>query len=225
MSKFIGVKMVEAEPMVAHEAMDRGYRVNTNDIDEKGYEVTYPDGYKSWCPADVFEASYFGLNPKNDGSKIFREDVEEFIGNVDVMTVGDKTTVVNAHTITGFNMVKHSSCVDPKNYSQELGKEYALEEVTNDLWAHLGFVLQWAKCGLKRQEVLPPHVQRMIDEHRELEQKISKLGVFIANSPNFKNLEVEEQERMKKQHIAMDEYFHILDERIAKAFENLGINK
>ena len=225
MSKFIGVKMVEAEPMIAHEAMDRGYRVNTNDIDEKGYEVTYPDGYKSWCPADVFEASYFGLNPKNDGSKIFREDVEEFIGNVDVMTVGDKTTVVNAHTITGFNMVKHSSCVDPKNYSQELGKEYALEEVTNDLWAHLGFVLQWAKCGLKRQEVLPPHVQRMIDEHRELEQKISKLGVFIANSPNFKNLEVEEQERMKKQHIAMDEYFHILDERIAKAFENLGINK
>lgn len=41
-------------------------------------------------------------------------------------------------------------CVDPKNYSEELGKQYAMEEVVNDLWAHLGFVLQWAKYGLKK---------------------------------------------------------------------------
>ena len=66
------------------------------------------------------------------------------------MTVGDKTTGVNAHTLTGFDMVRHSSCVDPKNYSQTLGKEYAMEEVVNDLWGHLGFVLQWAKYGLNR---------------------------------------------------------------------------
>lgn len=25
-----------------------------------------------------------------------------------------------------------------------------MEEVVNDLWAHLGFVLQWAKYGLKK---------------------------------------------------------------------------
>lgn len=56
----------------------------------------------------------------------------------------------NAHTLTGFDTVRHSSCVDPKNYSEELGKQYAMEEVVNDLWAHLGFVLQWAKYGLKK---------------------------------------------------------------------------
>lgn len=56
--------------------------------------------------------------------------------------------VVNAHTLTGFDTVRHSSCVDPKNYSEELGKEYAMEEVVNSLWGHLGFVLQWAKYGL-----------------------------------------------------------------------------
>lgn len=50
------------------------------------------------------------------------------------MTVGEKTTVVNAHTLTGFDMVRHSSCVDPKNYNEELGKQYALEVVTDDLW-------------------------------------------------------------------------------------------
>lgn len=26
--------------------------------------------------------------------------------------------------------------------------QYAMEEVVNDPWAHLGFVLQWAKYGL-----------------------------------------------------------------------------
>lgn len=154
MSKFIGVKMVEAVPMTAGQAANKGYRTPVaekySDLEAEGYEITYPDGYKSWCPKDVFEASYFGLVEKNDGTKILKEDVEAFIGNVDVMTVGDKTTVVNAHTLTGFDMVRHSSCVDPKNYSQELGKEYAMEEVVNNLWAHLGFVLQWAKYGLNR---------------------------------------------------------------------------
>lgn len=157
MSKFIGVKTVEAVPMTAIEADKKGYKVGkeiNNGVEHfpnpEGYEVTYSDGYKSWCPKDVFESSYFGLNKNNDGTKILREDVEEFIGNVDVMTVGDKTTVVNAHTLTGFGMVRHSSCVDPKNYNQELGKVYAMEEVVNDLWGHLGFVLQWAKYGLNR---------------------------------------------------------------------------
>lgn len=32
----------------------------------------------------------------------------------------------------------------------KLGKQYAMEEVVNNLWTHLGFVLQWAKYGLKK---------------------------------------------------------------------------
>ena len=116
--------------------------------DDMGYEVTYPDGYKSWTPKDVADAAYYPLSENNDGTKILKEDVENFITNVEVMTVGEKTTIVNAHTLTGFDTVRHSSCVDPKNYSEELGKQYAMEEVVNDLWAHLGFVLQWAKYGI-----------------------------------------------------------------------------
>ena len=49
MSKFIGVKMVEAVPMTAIEAFNRGYRV-PSDLNDgtQGYEVTYEGGYKSW---------------------------------------------------------------------------------------------------------------------------------------------------------------------------------
>ena len=140
--------MVELLAMTAAVALEKGYKTNGKSGSDEGYEVTYPDGYKSWCPKEVADASYFILDEKNDGTKILKEDVEKFITNVDVITVGAKTTVVNAHTLTGFDTVKHSSCVDPKNYNEELGKQYAMEEVINNLWAHLGFVLQWAKYGL-----------------------------------------------------------------------------
>lgn len=146
--KAIGIKMVELLAMTAAVALEKGYKTNGKSGSDEGYEVTYPDGYKSWCPKEVADASYFILDEKNDGTKILKEDVEKFITNVDVITVGTKTTVVNAHTLTGFDTVKHSSCVDPKNYNEELGKQYAMEEVINSLWAHLGFVLQWAKYGL-----------------------------------------------------------------------------
>ena len=146
--KAIGIKMVELLAMTAAVALEKGYKTNGKSENDEGYEVTYPDGYKSWCPKEVADASYFILDEKNDGTKILKEDVEKFITNVDVITVGAKTTVVNAHTLTGFDTVKHSSCVDPKNYNEELGKQYAMEEVIKSLWAHLGFVLQWAKYGL-----------------------------------------------------------------------------
>lgn len=146
--KAIGIKMVELLAMTAAVALEKGYKTNGKSGSDEGYEVTYPDGYKSWCPKEVADASYFKLSEANDGTKILKEDVEKFITNVDVITVGTKTTVVNAHSLTGFDTVKHSSCVDPKNYSEELGKKYAMEEVINSLWAHLGFVLQWAKYGL-----------------------------------------------------------------------------
>lgn len=141
--------MVELTAMTAAEALTKGYRVNDKSGDTLGYEITYDSGYKSWSPKEVADAAYFILDEKSDGSRILQEDVEKFITNVDVITVGDKTTVVNAHTLTGFDTVRHSSCVDPKNYSEKLGKKYAMEDVVNSLWAHLGFVLQWAKYGLK----------------------------------------------------------------------------
>ena len=59
MSKFIGVKMVEAVPMTAFDAAKKGYKTSIygDEVNNPGYEVTYPDGYKSWCPKDVFEES------------------------------------------------------------------------------------------------------------------------------------------------------------------------
>lgn len=129
MAKFIGVKMIEAVPMTAREANDKGYRIGNHFFEEDGYEVTYPNGYKSWTPKDVADAAYYPLSENNDGTKILKEDVENFITDVEVMTVGEKTTVVNAHTLTGFDTVRHSSCVDQRITAKNLAN--------NMLWKKL----------------------------------------------------------------------------------------
>ena len=59
MKKYIGVKIIEAEPMTDHEiarAIDRPYHTGTEP--QEGYRVVYPDGYVSWSPKDVFEKAY-----------------------------------------------------------------------------------------------------------------------------------------------------------------------
>lgn len=218
--KAIGIKMVELQPMTAKEANDKGYKIGNHSFEEEGYEVTYPDGYKSWTPKDVADAAYYLLSKNNDGTKILKEDVENFITNVDVTTIGEKTTVVNAHTRSGFNMVHHSSCVDPKNYSEELGKQYAMEEVVDDLWAHLGFVLQWAKYGINvkpKESKYPPHIQRVITEYEELNDKIGKLNKFINSNPFFKKLDAEERNDMSCQLTSMRNYSDILLSRLTRA--------
>lgn len=168
---------------------------------------------------DIADAAYYKLSKDNDGTKVLKEDVENFITDVEVITIGEKTTVVNAHTLTGFDTIRHSSCVDPKNYSEELGKQYAMEEVVNSLWSHLGFVLQWAKYGLNaesKKDKYPSHVQRMIDEYKELDDRINKLASFINTNPIFETLQNEEREDMKAQLIWMHKYINVLANRLRR---------
>ena len=45
------------------------------------------------------------------------------------MRMDEKTTCVGAETITGFVDYQVSSCVDPKNFSYDIGYELALKKV------------------------------------------------------------------------------------------------
>lgn len=76
--KAIGIKMVELQPMRASMALSTGYKIGNAHPDDMGYEVTYPDGYKSWSPKDIADAAYYPLSENNDGTKILKEDVENF---------------------------------------------------------------------------------------------------------------------------------------------------
>ena len=72
--KAIGIKMVDIVSMSVSMALEHGYKVGNANPNDMGYEITYPDGYKSWCPKDVADAAYFCLSPENDGTKILEQE-------------------------------------------------------------------------------------------------------------------------------------------------------
>lgn len=158
MKKYIGVKMVSATPAIrkggkVYEADENFHPIESfprsMEPEEKGYKVVYPDGYTSWSPKQAFEDAYY---PLSDETKITESDVDNFIIPNVGTRMGAKTTVVMDTTLTGFDTVGVSACVDPANYNQEIGEKYAREDIKSKVWGHLGFVLQWAKNGLTHKK-------------------------------------------------------------------------
>ena len=64
---------------------------------------------------------------------------------------------------------------------------------------------------------MAPHVERMVNEQKELCEKIEKLGAFISENPIFGTLAEEEQYDMHLQLQAMSMYNAVLMNRIKRA--------
>lgn len=211
--------MVDLVPMTAREANDKGHRIGEHSFETEGYEVTYPDGYKSWSPKEVADAAYFPIDDEN-GQMIKPTDIERFIAAEDAEKLGTKTTIVSIRTLTGFESHGLSSCVDPSRYDINIGKKFAKEKAVDAIWAGLGFVLQWAKFGLKQKPVIakyPAHVERMIAELKELADRTTKLAKFISENEMFNKLSEHEQKDMRDQLFHMNEYLGFLSSRLSRA--------
>lgn len=219
--KAIGVKLVEILPMTSNEAKEKGYRVNDS-IEQDGYEIIYPDGYKSWCPKKIVDKSYFVLNEDNDGSIIMQEDVNNFIASYKYKTIGDKTTLVKAKTITDFDYIESSTCVSKENYNAETGASICMNKVVNEVWGHLGFVLKWAKNGINQNiDFVPSYIERMQEEFNELKERVRKLNNFIEFNEVFGKLDDESKNALKEQCDVMNKYKNILNERLNRELERI----
>lgn len=62
---------------------------------------------------------------------------------------------------------------------------------------------------------MQPHQQRVVDEKAQLDERLTKLYAFIANSPTFRELPPAEQHRLSQQSAYMQGYLNVLNERIA----------
>lgn len=56
--------------------------------------------------------------------------------------------------------------------------------------------------------------KRVVGEKKELDYKAKKLSDFIGHEPSFKNISVDEQERLREQCEIMWQYSEILAKRI-----------
>lgn len=61
---------------------------------------------------------------------------------IEAYTIFDKCTVVAVQLENGFIITESSACVDPANYSFEIGKEICLKRIENKLWELEGYTLQ-----------------------------------------------------------------------------------
>lgn len=89
-------------------------------------------------------------NPKlRSGCSISKNMVVDFVKEFQVSTIGDKTTMVRAILVNGFEIIKTSSCVDVANYDENMGAEICMSKIYDDIWYLLGFLLQTAVGGMK----------------------------------------------------------------------------
>lgn len=148
MSNFIGVKLVDAEPITlgAYNAL-RGWGLPTDgNYDEPGYFIKHPDDCVTWCPKKTFERDHM---PITKGNTVTEEDVDAMIKqiHVDQITPNDLGSVVTVTTVTlanGFTITESSTCVDPENYDVEIGIDCCMKRIRTKIWYLLGFL---SSCG------------------------------------------------------------------------------
>lgn len=152
MKKYIGTKLIEAEKMLKGVYNQTRGRDVPGDPEEDGYLVRYQDGYESWSPKEVFDKAYLVVDDNENlpsGVSIGQRMVDEFISYTETRTMGDRTTVVRCVLRNGFEIVESSSCVDPKNYSEQMGHDICMNKIKDKIWELLGFLLQTAWCGIQ----------------------------------------------------------------------------
>lgn len=73
-----------------------------------------------------------------------KETIDKILEESEIIveTKFDKVTVVIVKLKNGFTFVEGCGCVDPANYSEEIGKEICLDRITNELWKVEGYKLQ-----------------------------------------------------------------------------------
>lgn len=138
MNTYIGAHQVIAEKTELHKLDGSTY---------EAYIITEPSTGRIYSmPVEDFEKIYICLS---DDTRITESDVKSFITTTTSNRIDPKTTLVSVECKNGWVDHATSSCVDPNNYDETLGTKYGLKKIEESLWGKLGFVLQWARNGLR----------------------------------------------------------------------------
>ena len=75
---------------------------------------------------------------------VTQQDIDAIVsrGKTEILTIGEKTTMVVFTTIEGFEIAETSACVDKANYNKDLSAKICLEKIKAKLWAYEGYCLQ-----------------------------------------------------------------------------------
>lgn len=102
-----------------------------------------------------------------------------------------------------------SACVDPALYNKAEGEKWAKEKcikhATDELWKLEAYVLS--------KSMATTHVERIIAEKKELDERLDKLYAFFE-SDSLAKVPLDEQTLMREQADIMASYSCVLEERL-----------
>lgn len=145
-------------------------------------------------------------------NKVTKDDLDHLVAQ-------SKTTFTNpAGTLThcvitlpcGYTITGESACVDPANYNKELGEEYALEQAVDKLWPLEGYLLANDRYRASQPKSF---FARMVFEHSDLHEKLSKLNDFLAK-PKPEQVSQDQWDLMLDQKEHMTGYLDTLEKRM-----------
>ncbi|MBT9513249.1 MAG: hypothetical protein IV104_12960 [Acidovorax sp.] len=156
----------------------------------------------------------------NRAPRVTPADVKaEIVGETFTLLPSGRVTVCELTLKNGFTVRGESAVVFIENFDEGIGRKVARDNAEKEVWQLLGFRLRDeqadAAADLADVKLVPPHQQRVVDEKRELDERLSKLDAFILDNPLYLQLSTDEQDRLSRQSKAMAAYSGILDERIA----------
>ena len=143
---------------------------------------------------------------------VTREDVLANMQDVIVKTVVEfdkPCTYVTVRMKNGFTLRESTTCVDPANYNEEIGKEICLQKIEDKVWFLLGYALQ------DKHPINQTFKDRLLIERQDLAERFSKLCAFV-DTPKFEEVVKDEHQRdwLLQQRDYMGEYLNILNQRI-----------
>ncbi len=143
---------------------------------------------------------------------VTREDVLANMQDVVVKTVVEfdkPCTYVTVRMKNGFTLRESTTCVDPANYNEEIGKEICLQKIEDKVWFLLGYALQ------DKHPINQTFKDRLLIERQDLAERFSKLCAFV-DTPKFEEVVKDEHQRdlLLQQRDYMSEYLNVLNQRI-----------
>lgn len=143
---------------------------------------------------------------------VTREDVLANMQDVVVKTVVEfdkPCTYVTVRMKNGFTLRESTTCVDPANYNEEIGKEICLQKIEDKVWFLLGYALQ------DKHPINQTFKDRLLIERQYLAERFSKLCAFV-DTPKFEEVVKDEHQRdlLLQQRDYMSEYLNVLNQRI-----------
>ena len=111
-------------------------------------KIVYAGDWKSLDTSAILVVSTTNFTYMNT---VTQEEVNKNMQDVLVRTVeefGKPTTYVTVRMENGFTLRESTTCVDPSNYDENIGKEVCLKRIEDKIWFLLGYTLQ-SKLGSK----------------------------------------------------------------------------